>query len=96
MYKRQVSDIQTTRGDGSYGVWHTGSDDEFPRPLMRDGLQVRFKPDWEKSTEKGRRQRSQDKEFERSRAIHRNKIFGEALPAGFHDERISNIGKNTL
>ena len=55
-----------------------------------------FKPDWETSTEKGRRERAQQKDFDRVRAIHRNKVFGEPLPAGFHDERISNIGKNTL
>ena len=98
LHKRSslVSDIQTTRVDGSYGVWHTGSDDKFPRPLMRDGLQVRFTPDWENSTERERRQISQFNDFERSRALHRNKLFGEPLPAGFHDERISNIGKNTL
>ena len=101
LHKRSslVSDPQTARGDGSYAVWHTGPDGfggEFQLPLMRDGVQVRFKPDWEKSTEKGRRQRSQDKEFERSRAIHRNKTFGEALPADFDNDRISNIGKNTL
>lgn len=94
-----VSDNLTTRGDGSYGVYHTAPDGlggNLTIPLMRDGVHVRFKPDWETSTEKGRRDRAQQKDFERSRAIHRNKLFGEPLPSDLDADRISEIGKNTL
>ena len=95
-----VSDNLTTRGDGSYGVYHTAPDGHggnITTPLMRDGVHVRFKPDWETSTEKGRRERAQQKDFDRVRAIHRHRTFGEALPAPeIDDERIANLGKNTL
>lgn len=94
-----VSDNQTARGDGSYAIWYETPDGfggTAHRPLMRDGVPVRFKPEWDSSTEAGRRKAAEKKDLDRNRALHRNKVYGEPLPVGFYDENLRNLGKNTL
>jgi len=77
-----VSDLDTARGDGSYAIWFT-ADDGFGGtgryPLIRNGLPVRFKPDWENSSEKKRQMKAEADEIARNREIHRFKTFGEPM-----------------
>ena len=91
---RLVSDVQTSRGDGSYLIWHKSADGfggEQLRPLMQDGVAVRWKPDWEKSTEKGRLDRDLKREIDINRAKREKKLFGTAIPKELLPEPATNF-----
>lgn len=93
------ADNETASGDGSYAVFYKAPDlfgGEVELPLVRDGVPVRWTPNWENSAQNKRIKKEKEKTIARNRALHRKKLYGEPLPPEFFESDTPQRSTNPM